>query len=216
MKLAEIMTKPPITVRDDVTADDVAARMISQRIGCLPVVDHEGQLVGIVTPCDFGAKEGSCPFPLFCASGFPGGRAARRARHAVADPPGLPSRTAREIMTPRPIVLFEDSTVSEAAAKMLHFGFDHIPVVRHGKPVGIVAREDLLRLALRSFSTGLSDVDRGRAPASATVQSEVRGESIPTADGARATEGGAPRAGGQRVISPGTSSSAWGREDGGA
>ncbi len=40
----------------------------------------------------------------------------------------------------------------EAIAKMLHFGFDHIPVVRHGVPVGMVAREDLLRLALRLLS----------------------------------------------------------------
>jgi CBS domain-containing protein len=35
---------------------------------------------------------------------------------------------------------------------MLHLGFDHIPVVRQGVPVGVVAREDLLRLMLRLLS----------------------------------------------------------------
>jgi len=152
MKLAEIMTQPPITVRDDATVDEVAARMIGQRVGCLPVVGPEGQLVGIVTPCDFGAKEGGCPFPPFCASGFPGSQAGKVADRAASGHSSLPTRTAREIMTPRPIVLTEDATVVEAVAKMLHLGFDHIPVVRHGVPVGIVAREDLLRLTLRLLS----------------------------------------------------------------
>jgi CBS domain-containing protein len=138
MKLAEIMTQPPITVRDDATVDEVAARMIVQKVGCLPVVNPAGQLVGIVTPWDFGPKQGSCPFPPFCASGHP----------------GPPTRTAREIMTPQPIALTEEASILEAGAKMLHLGFDHIPVVRHGVPVGVVAREDLLRLMLRSSEMG--------------------------------------------------------------
>jgi CBS domain-containing protein len=152
MRLAEIMTKAPVTVRDDDAVDEVAARMIRHRIGCLPVVDHEGQLVGIVTATDFGAKEGGCPFPLFCAPAFPNGQEGDLARDAASDAPRRNTRTAREIMTPQPIVFTEDQTVVDAVAKMLHLGIDRIPVVRHGVPVGIVARADILRLALRLLS----------------------------------------------------------------
>jgi CBS domain-containing protein len=173
MTLAEIMTQPPITVRDDATVDEVAARMIEQKIGCLPVVSSAGQLVGIVTACDFGAKQGSCPFPLFCASGFPDGPAGEPGHHGVAA--GLlPSvRTVREIMTPQPIVLPEDASVVEAVAKMLHLGFDHIPVVRDGVPVGIVAREDLLRLTLKLLSGGPPDAQRALGAAAATTRAAV-------------------------------------------
>jgi CBS-domain-containing membrane protein len=59
MKLSAIMTRPPITARDDTPVEEVAARMIARRVGCLPIVSGAGQLVGIVTPHDFGAKEGS-------------------------------------------------------------------------------------------------------------------------------------------------------------
>jgi CBS domain-containing protein len=57
-------------------------------------------------------------------------------------------------------VLTEDATVFEAVARMLHFGFDHIPMVRHGMPVGIVARQDFLRLTLRLSSHWPQDLQR--------------------------------------------------------
>jgi CBS domain containing-hemolysin-like protein len=73
-------------------------------------------------------------------------------------------------MTHRPIVLTEDATVLEAVAKMLHLGFDHIPVVRHGVPVGIVAREDLLRLTLRLLSGCPRDAEHEHAGTGARRQ----------------------------------------------
>ena len=158
MKLVEIMTQPPVTVREDATVDEVAASMIGRRVGCLPVVGSEGQLVGIVTAYDFGAKEGSCPFPPFCASGVPRKQAGTPGRDAATDW-ALLHRTAREIMTPQPVALTEDASVVEAVAMMLHLGIDHIPVVRQGVPVGIVAREDVLRLTLRWLAGWALDVE---------------------------------------------------------
>lgn len=151
MKLGDIMTAPPVTVREDASLDEVAARMIAHGIGCLPVVGVGGELVGIVTAADFGAKEDRCPFPPFCAPGFPGGAPNTRDHRSPGQAP-LAARTAGQMMTLSPITLGEGATVLEAIAKMLHFGFDHIPVVRHGVPVGVVARYDLLRLTLRLLS----------------------------------------------------------------
>jgi CBS domain-containing protein len=171
MKLAEIMTKALVTAHDHDAVDEVAARMIRHRIGCLPVVDDGGQLVGIVTAADFGAKEHGCPFPPFCAPMFPSEQADELARHAAADEPGCNARAAREIMTPQPIALTADATVVEAVAKMLHLGIDRIPVVHCGVPVGIAAREDILRLVLRLLSGWSPDAGRespssdGRSPA---------------------------------------------------
>lgn len=61
-------------------------------------------------------------------------------------------------MTPLPVSFTEDGTVVEAVAKMLHLGIDRIPVVHQGVPVGIVTRQDILRLVLRLLSGWPQDV----------------------------------------------------------
>ncbi|MCC6765623.1 MAG: wax ester/triacylglycerol synthase family O-acyltransferase [Deltaproteobacteria bacterium] len=50
---AEIMESHVSTAAADESAADVAIRMVRQKIGCLPVVDARGALVGIVTEEDF-------------------------------------------------------------------------------------------------------------------------------------------------------------------
>jgi CBS domain-containing protein len=48
----EAMSKRLITVRPEATRADAAALMLRNRVGCLPVVDSDGKLVGIVTETD--------------------------------------------------------------------------------------------------------------------------------------------------------------------
>jgi CBS domain-containing protein len=45
-------TRPVTTIGPDATAADAARVFVEQRIGCLPVVDDDGRLVGIVTQTD--------------------------------------------------------------------------------------------------------------------------------------------------------------------
>ena len=45
----DIMTKNPIVAHLDEDASEAASRMVEHRIGCLPVVDRDGVLKGIVT-----------------------------------------------------------------------------------------------------------------------------------------------------------------------
>jgi acetoin utilization protein AcuB len=50
--IAEVMTHAPETVREGTTLSEAAQRMASLRIGCLPVVDAEGRLVGMLSESD--------------------------------------------------------------------------------------------------------------------------------------------------------------------
>jgi CBS domain-containing protein len=43
------MSAPPVTVRIDSAIDDAARHMREARVRRLPIVDHDGCLVGIVT-----------------------------------------------------------------------------------------------------------------------------------------------------------------------
>jgi acetoin utilization protein AcuB len=52
IKIAEIMTKDPITVTPETPAVEAASLMRRHHIGCLPVLENE-KLAGIITESDF-------------------------------------------------------------------------------------------------------------------------------------------------------------------
>ena len=51
--VSSFMTRYTQWAHPDARARDVAARMLNDKIGCVPVVDHRGKVVGIVTEHDF-------------------------------------------------------------------------------------------------------------------------------------------------------------------
>jgi CBS domain-containing protein len=51
-KVSGAMVEKPITVTPDTSINDAGRLLLKHRIGCLPVVDAQGQLVGIITSTD--------------------------------------------------------------------------------------------------------------------------------------------------------------------
>ena len=51
--IASVMTKDVVTVRADNRASEGSALMLDHKIGCVPVVDRNMHVVGIVTETDF-------------------------------------------------------------------------------------------------------------------------------------------------------------------
>ncbi len=52
LKIKEIMSPDPITIREDATIRDAAQLMIDYKVSGLPVVDKQGDLVGMITESD--------------------------------------------------------------------------------------------------------------------------------------------------------------------
>ena len=50
--LDQIMTHNPVTVRRNTSITDAVGKIISKRINCLPVVEQDGSVCGIVTSTD--------------------------------------------------------------------------------------------------------------------------------------------------------------------
>ena len=50
--IGEMMSRDPITVFPDTTIGETAQLMLKNMIGCLPVVNRQGELVGIITESD--------------------------------------------------------------------------------------------------------------------------------------------------------------------
>jgi CBS domain-containing protein len=52
VEMAEVMHRPVITTKADVPIVEAARMMMSQKIGCLPVVDADLNLLGVITESD--------------------------------------------------------------------------------------------------------------------------------------------------------------------
>ncbi len=62
-RVGEVMNTPPITTEPDADIKEVAAVLDMQRIKRLPVVDHEGKLLGIISRGDIIRAMGKRPGP---------------------------------------------------------------------------------------------------------------------------------------------------------
>jgi CBS domain-containing protein len=56
-------------------------------------------------------------------------------------------------MTPNPVTIEPDLTIDEAATIMFEHNFRHLPVVKDGRPLGIVSLRLLARWAFESVQT---------------------------------------------------------------
>lgn len=149
MLVQDIMTSPAVTVGELAPLEQVAAIMAERNIGAVIVVDEAGELRGIITESDITGIGRCIPFNLRLAPVILGARAATpaelaeiydRARH-------LP---AKQVMTRNVVTAAETDQIGDVVRTMLDRDFNHLPVVRGGRVVGVVARHDLLRLLTRS------------------------------------------------------------------
>jgi CBS domain-containing membrane protein len=53
VSVKEVMTREVETVKPSASAHQAIEKLLDRRFGCLPVVDEQGDLVGIVTESDF-------------------------------------------------------------------------------------------------------------------------------------------------------------------
>jgi CBS domain-containing protein len=154
MKVAELMVTPVITVPEDCTLREAAEIMVKHNIGCLPVVDQQGEITGIVTESDFSAREKSIPFslsrfPQVLGEWLPKEGAERIYARARTIP-------VTEIMQRSVVTITADDTLEHVLEKMLEKHVHRLPVVQGKTPVGMVSRRDLLQLMLTRMAPALA------------------------------------------------------------
>lgn len=143
MKVKDIMTEPVITIGEDTSLQEVAQIMLENRIGGLPVINESGDLTGIVTESDFTAKEKCVPFSMFRAPQLFGTWLGNDAEDLYSRAKNIP---AREVMSTSVVTVTENDSIEKVLELILKCDINRIPVVKDRKPVGIVARRDLLRV----------------------------------------------------------------------
>lgn len=148
MQVRDIMIHPVVTVPADTSLESVARLLLDKRIGCVPVVDDAGELIGIVTESDFSGKDSCFPFSTFrWPKVFQQWMPKEGLEQVYEQARQVP---ARDVMTGDVQTVTEDDTLETVVQRMVENDLHRIPVVRKNIPVGIVSRHDLLRLMLPS------------------------------------------------------------------
>jgi CBS domain-containing protein len=142
MNAVDIMTRKPVTVRSDLPIVAAIRIMLGRGISGLPVIDEEGDLVGMITEGDLLRRtemrtEKRRPDWLAFFTGTD-----RLAREYVQSH----SRNVADVMTRDVISVSEDAPLEEIVELMIGRRIKRVPVLRCTKLVGIVTRANLLRL----------------------------------------------------------------------
>lgn len=125
MKPAQLKLKARDVMNPRVTAAtrrasgrDLALQLMSGAYSGLPVVEREGEVIGVVTELDL--------------------------LKVVLEGKDLHGTTAEDIMGLPALCVEEDATVEEVIKHLIRNNFLRVPVVRKGKLVGIISRSDIL------------------------------------------------------------------------
>jgi CBS domain-containing protein len=141
----DIMETDVATVGPDDTIETVLRMLRDHDLPGVPVVNAAGRCVGIITEADLvmaGEEEDlHLPhyFELFGGIVFLEStkKFEKRLRKAMGS-------MARDLMTPNPVTISPDASVEEAARVIARRKHNRLPVVEHGRLVGVVTRVDVL------------------------------------------------------------------------
>jgi CBS domain-containing protein len=147
MKVSEIMTANPVTVRPETTVAEIARLLTERKIGGIPVTDADGRVLGVVTENDLFLKQKGMPFsavkmPKRFAEWVQPERLAdiyAAARH----------HTAAGIMSRNPVTVGAADSIGHVAWEMARHDVGRVLVLRDGCLVGIITRADIIRLLAR-------------------------------------------------------------------
>jgi len=139
----EIMTREVVTVRPDTPLAEVAEAMGNRGISGVPVVDPNGQVVGVISEKDLLTQMGlSEPknFMSLVASCL-------KSKGCVALP--IKQREAADLMSSPAVTVGPDTSVKEIAAIFTAKGLNRVPVTDpEGRLLGLVSRADIVKAAM--------------------------------------------------------------------
>ncbi|HUF94677.1 MAG TPA: CBS domain-containing protein [Acidimicrobiia bacterium] len=137
MQIRNLMTTDVATIEKAASLKDAARILIERNISGLPVVDEQGELVGIVTEGDVLHQE-SLRHPATTIKSF----------FQASEDRAL---TVEQAMTRKVKTIRDEADHTEAARLMESTGVKRLPVTNSdGRLVGILSRSDILKIFARA------------------------------------------------------------------
>ena len=146
LRVKEVMSQPPITVRAEDSLGLAAARMVRHAVTRLPVVDEQGRLIGMISRLDVLRQVMEVP---------------RRPLRQTA--PHEAARLVGEVMTGDVPRVNEDADLPEVVGAFLSSGEHRLIVVDgEGRPVGLISDSDVIGRIQPQDRRGVLGALRGR------------------------------------------------------
>ncbi len=150
MKVSEVMTKDVVTCAPADPITKIVKLMSEKDVSGVPVLDG-GRLAGIVTegdilkvlagPSESGTLWLPSPLEVWLEIPIKDVLQLRRMQKAAKDVGETP---VKDVMTKDVITIEPGNDIEDAAAAMVRYKINRLPVVEKGKLVGIVARNDII------------------------------------------------------------------------
>jgi CBS domain-containing protein len=141
MRASDVMVSEVITVGPEATVQEIASILLSNRISAVPVVDAQGNLIGIVSEGDLIHR-----VEMGTERRHPWWLDLLRDKGAIADEFLKSHATkAADVMTKRVIVASPHLALGDLASLLEKNRIKRVPIVENGKLVGIVSRANLIQ-----------------------------------------------------------------------
>jgi len=138
------MTKQVITVTPELSVKELAALLLKHRIGGVPVVDADQQLLGVVTESDLidQSKNVHIPTVISILDSFLFLESPQKMDQEIKKMTG---QTVRDICASELVTVTEETSLSDIATIMSEKKIHTLPVVSAGALVGVIGKADLIR-----------------------------------------------------------------------
>jgi CBS-domain-containing membrane protein len=140
----DIMTKDVITVTDDTPIKILSELFIKHRVNGFPVLDEEGQLVGIITEKNLIERNKNLHIPTVIAL-FDAVIYLESGKKFEEEVKRLNATQVKDIYTPNAVTVSPDTSFDEIASLMADKSIHSIPVVDGKKIVGIIGKLDIIK-----------------------------------------------------------------------
>ncbi|MDQ3837742.1 MAG: CBS domain-containing protein [Thermoproteota archaeon] len=120
MNALDVMSIDIVAAKDNATVIEIATRLVLGAFNGVPIINDNGSVIGIITAIDI----------------------LRELRNGKS----IDSILVRDLMTPNPSVVTQDTAVEKVIDIMDKKGIEMIPVVEEdGRLIGVISRSDILR-----------------------------------------------------------------------
>ena len=144
MLAKDIMTKDVVTVRPEEKVENAARILLNNKISGIPVVDENNHVIGIITEKDLMIKATEMRVPFYLTL-FDSIIYLENPIRFNNDLKKYTASNVKEAMTDKVYSVEEDTSLTEIVAMMQKRNINRVPVLRHGKLIGIISRNDILK-----------------------------------------------------------------------
>ena len=145
----DVMTFRAVTVLPDDTVAEALDLLVANAVAALPVVDAANRCVGVISASDLlglAQERGEDIEAIHAAEGLTRELIVEHLERA-----DFSDLAVKDAMTPVPIVIGPEASLSEAARIMVEFGIHHLAVTENGhRFLGVLSALDVLRALAES------------------------------------------------------------------